>query len=218
LDQFRITCRQGVYAVAILKSSRAAVAAGRRDIGPALGPAIQMEGARSGGKDASEVCVEQAGKAGPFGDRQGKGSAETNTAQPVTGVDDAGRIPQRWRPTTQCRSVTNRRNLGQSFQGPFEVFTARQVPCEHDGEDRRRECTDEVSERGGASLRWATRIFRPRPKSALGHSRRLGLVGDMSGLPQTGDISGPCRHFAFGPVADLRGRRSARLRVTPATN
>jgi hypothetical protein len=62
------------------------------------------------------VCVEQAGKAGPFGDCQGKGSAETNTAQRVTGVDDAGRIPQRWRPTTQCRSVTNRRNLGQSFK------------------------------------------------------------------------------------------------------
>src|ERR687897_999016 len=41
--------------------------------------------------------------------------------------------------------------------------------------------------------------------SALGHSRRLGLVGDMSGLPQTADISGPGRQFAFGPGPDISG-------------
>ena len=39
--------------------------------------------------------------------------------------------------------------------------------------------------------------------SELGHSRRLGHVGDMSGLPQTADISGPGRHFAFVPNADI---------------
>jgi hypothetical protein len=37
--------------------------------------------------------------------------------------------------------------------------------------------------------------------TVLGHSRRLGHLGDMSGLPQTADISGPCRHFAFVPEA-----------------
>src|SRR5260370_42642320 len=39
--------------------------------------------------------------------------------------------------------------------------------------------------------------------SALGHSRRLGHVGDMSGLPQTADISGPGRPFAFVPFAEV---------------
>jgi hypothetical protein len=33
--------------------------------------------------------------------------------------------------------------------------------------------------------------------SASGQTRRLGHVGDMSGLPQTADISGSGRHFAF---------------------
>jgi hypothetical protein len=39
--------------------------------------------------------------------------------------------------------------------------------------------------------------------SALGQSRRFGDVRRMSGLPQTADISGPSRHFAFVPKADL---------------
>src|SRR3979409_2253122 len=38
--------------------------------------------------------------------------------------------------------------------------------------------------------------------SAWGHSRRLGHVGDKSGLPQTADISGSGRHFAFVPIPD----------------
>ena len=37
--------------------------------------------------------------------------------------------------------------------------------------------------------------------SALGQTRRFRDVRGMSGLPQTADISGPCRHFAFGPKA-----------------
>jgi hypothetical protein len=36
--------------------------------------------------------------------------------------------------------------------------------------------------------------------SASGQTRRLGHVGDMSGLPQTADISGSGRHFAFVPI------------------
>ena len=49
------------------------------------------------------------------------------------------------------------------------------------------------------------------PRSASGHSRRLGLVGDMSGLPQTADISGPGRHFAFvqaRPASGFSSRKS----------
>src|SRR4030088_2285310 len=51
------------------------------------------------------------------------------------------------------------------------------------------------------------RTRRPETRtltSVMGHSRRLGLVGDMSGLPQTADISGPGRHFAFVPKAEVR--------------
>ena len=38
--------------------------------------------------------------------------------------------------------------------------------------------------------------------TALGQTRRFREVCDTSGLPQTADISGPSRHFAFGPIAD----------------
>jgi hypothetical protein len=37
----------------------------------------------------------------------------------------------------------------------------------------------------------------------LGQSSRLRDVRGMSGLPQTADISGPSRHFAFVPIADI---------------
>lgn len=48
----------------------------------------------------------------------------------------------------------------------------------------------------------------PRPATTVpGHSRRFRDVGDMSGLPQTADISGPPWHFAFGPKADLAHQR-----------
>jgi hypothetical protein len=40
-------------------------------------------------------------------------------------------------------------------------------------------------------------------RSVVGHSRRLGLVCGTSGLPQTADISGPGRHFAFVPEGDI---------------
>jgi hypothetical protein len=33
----------------------------------------------------------------------------------------------------------------------------------------------------------------------LGQTRRFREVRDMSGLPQTTDIAGAGRHFAFGP-------------------
>jgi hypothetical protein len=39
------------------------------------------------------------------------------------------------------------------------------------------------------------------PMSELGHSRRFRDGRGMSGLPQTADISGPGRHFAFVPIA-----------------
>jgi hypothetical protein len=39
--------------------------------------------------------------------------------------------------------------------------------------------------------------------TALGHSRRFRDVRDMSGQPQTADISGPGRHFAFVPLSDI---------------
>jgi hypothetical protein len=38
--------------------------------------------------------------------------------------------------------------------------------------------------------------------SAPGQTRRFRDVRDMSGVPQTSDIAGPGRHFAFGPQAD----------------
>jgi hypothetical protein len=37
----------------------------------------------------------------------------------------------------------------------------------------------------------------------LGQSRRFGDVRRMSGLPQTADISGPSRHFAFVPGTEV---------------
>jgi hypothetical protein len=40
--------------------------------------------------------------------------------------------------------------------------------------------------------------------SALGQTRRFRDVRGMSGLSPTADISGPGRHFAFGPNADIR--------------
>jgi hypothetical protein len=39
--------------------------------------------------------------------------------------------------------------------------------------------------------------------SQMGQTRRFRDVRDMSGLPQTADISGPDRHFAFVPTADI---------------
>jgi hypothetical protein len=36
--------------------------------------------------------------------------------------------------------------------------------------------------------------------SALGQTRRFRDVRDMSGLPQTTDLAGPARHFAFVPI------------------
>ena len=38
--------------------------------------------------------------------------------------------------------------------------------------------------------------------TALGQTRRFRDVRDMSGLPQTTDIAGAGRHFAFGPKVD----------------
>src|ERR1700704_5038487 len=38
-------------------------------------------------------------------------------------------------------------------------------------------------------------------RSVVGQSRRFRDVCRMSGLPQTADISGPGRHFAFVPLA-----------------
>jgi hypothetical protein len=48
---------------------------------------------------------------------------------------------------------------------------------------------------------------KPAPSfamSELGQSRRFRDVRSMSGLPQTADISGPGRHFAFVPTADMQ--------------
>jgi hypothetical protein len=52
---------------------------------------------------------------------------------------------------------------------------------------------------------WPAKFRRhSRPAtSEKGHSRRLGHVGDMSGLPQAPDISGPGRHFAFVPLTEI---------------
>jgi len=40
--------------------------------------------------------------------------------------------------------------------------------------------------------------------SILGPTRRFRDVRGMSGLTPTADISGPSRHFAFGPQGDIR--------------
>jgi hypothetical protein len=52
---------------------------------------------------------------------------------------------------------------------------------------------------------WArSSLISHRPAtSSTGQTRRLRDVGDMSGLPQTADIAGPGRHFAFGPIGDI---------------
>jgi hypothetical protein len=42
--------------------------------------------------------------------------------------------------------------------------------------------------------------------SAMGQTRRFRDVRDMSGLPQTTDIAGPGRHFAFVPIGDIVGQ------------
>ena len=42
--------------------------------------------------------------------------------------------------------------------------------------------------------------------SASDQTRRFRNVRDMSGLPQTSDIAGPGRHFAFGPKVDINCR------------
>jgi hypothetical protein len=39
--------------------------------------------------------------------------------------------------------------------------------------------------------------------SGLGQTRRFRDVCGTSGSPQTADISGPSRHFAFGPGPDI---------------
>ena len=52
--------------------------------------------------------------------------------------------------------------------------------------------------------------------SAMGQTRRLRDVRDMSGLPQTADISGPGRHFAFVPKAEVEAHpvnSAVRIRV-----
>ena len=41
------------------------------------------------------------------------------------------------------------------------------------------------------------------PMTAVVQARRFRDVPGMSGLPQTADISGPARHFAFVPGADM---------------
>jgi hypothetical protein len=59
-------------------------------------------------------------------------------------------------------------------------------------------------------------FFISHGMSASGHSRRLGHVGDMSGLPPTADVSEPGRHFAFVPNPDMvdagRGKEKAARR------
>jgi hypothetical protein len=58
-----------------------------------------------------------------------------------------------------------------------------------------------------SASRWGIALSRRSPinlaMSALGQTRRFREVGGMSGLPLTADISGPGRHFAFGPTADI---------------
>jgi hypothetical protein len=41
------------------------------------------------------------------------------------------------------------------------------------------------------------------PMSQMGRTRRFRDVCGMSGLPLTADISGPGRHFALGPIAEV---------------
>jgi hypothetical protein len=47
--------------------------------------------------------------------------------------------------------------------------------------------------------------------SELGQTRRFCDVRGMSGLTPTADISGPGRHFAFVPIADLPATGVAQL-------
>jgi hypothetical protein len=49
--------------------------------------------------------------------------------------------------------------------------------------------------------------------SPTGQTRRFRDVRDMSGLPQTADISGPGRHFAFVPKADIRQQTAGSFSV-----
>src|SRR5580693_3328474 len=54
--------------------------------------------------------------------------------------------------------------------------------------------------------------------SALGQKRRFRNVRDMSGLPQTADIIGPGRYFAFVPEADIAGPLASTWRVHSGTS
>src|SRR5258708_5918951 len=44
----------------------------------------------------------------------------------------------------------------------------------------------------------------PAQRPLWGQTRRFRDVRLMSGLPPTADVSGPGRHFAFGPESDAR--------------
>src|SRR5882757_6945505 len=59
--------------------------------------------------------------------------------------------------------------------------------------------------------------------SAVGQSRRFDLLSVTSALPRTSDVSGPGRHFEYGPLADidrgselpLHGASQSELRSQP---
>ncbi len=56
-------------------------------------------------------------------------------------------------------------------------------------------------------------------KSAKGQTRRFRDVRGMSGLPPTADISGPGRHFAFGPTTDIPAPAGRSIRpIAPPLN
>jgi hypothetical protein len=54
-----------------------------------------------------------------------------------------------------------------------------------------------------APVKRRTHVRSDLANDVLGQSRRFRDVRRMSGLPQIADISGPGRHFAFGPQADI---------------
>ncbi|MEA2918423.1 MAG: hypothetical protein QOJ15_10504 [Bradyrhizobium sp.] len=96
----------------------------------------------------------------------------------------------RWSPgPTATRAVTNRSSIGYQEQvASTERLGARPVAGFIRPVTKPRSVSVRPQVRPGL-LRWLREGLRRR--SVVGQARRLGHVGDMSGLPQTADISDP---------------------------
>jgi hypothetical protein len=131
-----------------------------------------------------------------IGDAKGKGASGSIREAESTDVpgrggllrssDEAGVMP------VERRERAIAIWLGSTGNGRSPMFNGRRQPS-RDGTSRMtRECQVRFCEGLGVKFPGPTR-----------QTRRFRDVRDMSGLPQTADISGPGRHFAFVPKAEV---------------